>query len=56
MSTVPPSASAIPFVMSGTAVTPPLPVSVATPAPSRRIHASSVNVADPSCGAGPNVT
>ena len=39
MSTVLPSTSAIPFVMSGTAVTPPVPVKVATPAPSRRIHA-----------------
>ena len=56
MSTVPPSASAIPFVMIGTAVTPPVPEKVATPAPSRRIHASSVNVDAPSCGAGPNVT
>ena len=55
MSTVLPSTSAIPFVMSGTAVTPPVPVKVATPAPSRRIHASSVNVEAPSCGAGPNV-
>ena len=38
MSTVLPSASAIPLVMSGTAVTPPVPVKVATPAPSRRIQ------------------
>ena len=47
MSTVLPSTSAIPLVMSGTAVTPPVPVKVATPAPSRRIHASSVNVEAP---------
>jgi hypothetical protein len=56
MSTGPPSASAIPFVISGTAVTPPVPVSVAMPVPSRRIHPSSVNADAPSGAAGPNVT
>ena len=56
MSCGPPSVSAIPFVTSGTAVMPPLPVKVATPAPSRLIQASSVKVAAPRCGAGPNVT
>ena len=46
----------MPFVTSGTAVMPPVPVKVATPAPSRLIQASRVNVAAPRCGAGPNVT
>src|SRR5256712_3952618 len=56
MSTLLPSFSARPFVTSGTAVTPPVPVLVATPAPSRRNQASIVNVAESSPSAGPNVT
>ena len=56
MSTLLPSFSARPFVTSGTAVTPPVPVLVATPVPSRRNQVSIVNVAAPSPGAGPNVT
>ena len=56
MSTLLPSASARPFVTSGYAVTPPVPVLVDTPVPSRRNHASIVNVADPRTGADPNVT
>src|SRR2546422_3546600 len=56
MSTLLPSASARPFVTIGTALTPPVPVLVAAPAPSRLIQASSVNVEAPSPGAGPNVT
>ena len=50
------STSAMPLVTSGIAVTPPVPVKVPTPAPSRRIHASSVNLDAPSAGAGPSVT
>ena len=56
MSTGPPSASAMPFVTSGIAVTPSVPVNVAMPAPSRRNHVSIVNLAAPSPGAAPNVT
>ena len=56
MSTVLPSVSAIPLVTSGIAVTPPVPLKVATPAPSRRNHVSIVNVAEPRPGAAPNVT
>src|SRR5438067_8595210 len=56
MSRLLPSASARPFVTIGTAVTPPVPVLVDAPAPSRRNHASIVNVAAPSPGAEPNVT
>src|SRR2546422_10007496 len=56
MSTLLPSASARPFVTIGTALTPPVPVLVAAPAPSRLIQASRVNVEAPSPGAGPNVT
>ena len=56
MSTVPPSASAMPFVTSGTAVTPPVPVKVAMPAPSRRNHVSIVSVETPRPGDAPKVT
>ena len=56
MSTVPPSASAMPLAMSGTATTPPVPVFVAIPAPSRLNHVSMVNVEAPRPGAAPNVT
>src|SRR6185295_3405786 len=56
MSLLLPSASLRPFATSGTAVTPPVPVLVAWPAPRCLNHASIVNVADPSAGAGPNVT
>ena len=56
MSTLLPSACAMPLVTRGIAVTPPVPVLVATPAPSRLIQASSVNVAAPRPGAGPSAT
>src|SRR6266850_1216896 len=56
MSTGLASLSDRPFVTSGTAVRPPDPVVVVTPAPSRRNHASIVNVAAPSPGAGPSAT
>src|SRR5437764_3716848 len=56
MSTLLPSFSDRPLVTRGTAVAPPEPVLVVTPLPSRRNHASIVNVAAPSPGAGPNVT
>src|SRR5207237_2987404 len=56
MSTLLPSLSERTFVTSGTAVIPPVPVEVVTPVPSRRNHASIVNVAAPRPGAGPNVT
>src|SRR5437667_12335677 len=56
MSTLLPSFSARPFVTSGTAVTPPVPVLVAAPVPSRRNQVSIVNVAESSPGAGPHVT
>src|SRR5437763_1248738 len=56
MSTLLPSASARPLVTTGTALIPPVPVLVGAPAPSRLIHASSVNVDEPSTGAMPNVT
>src|SRR3989442_1818706 len=56
MSTGLPSLSDRPFVTSGTAVTPPEPVLVATPVPSRRNHVSIVNAAVPRPSAGPNVT
>ena len=56
MSTLLPSVSAIPFVTSGIAVTPPVPLKVAMPAPSRRNQVSSVKVDDPSPGAAPKVT
>ena len=41
---------------SGIAVSPPVPVKVATPAPSRRNQVSIVNVDAPRPGAAPNVT
>ena len=56
MSTLPPSASAIPLVTSGMATTPPVPVLVAMPAPSRLNHVSIVSVDTPSPGAAPNLT
>src|SRR5437773_2733991 len=56
MSTLLPSLSERPLVTSGTAVMPPVPVVVVAPAPSRRNHASIVNVAAPRPGAGPIVT
>src|SRR6266550_8153556 len=56
MSRLLPSAWAIPLVTIGIAVTPPLPVLVAAPAPSRLIHASSVNTEAPRPGATPIVT
>src|SRR5205814_2834329 len=56
MSTLLPSFSDRPLVTRGTAVAPPEPVLVVTPLPSRRNHASIVNVAAPSPGAGPSVT
>ena len=56
MSTLPPSASAMPLVTSGTATTPPVPVLVAMPAPSRLNHVSIVIVVTPSPGAAPKVT
>src|SRR5215217_7667246 len=56
MSTLVPSASARPLVTSGTAVTPPDPVDVATPAAVRLNQTSSVNVDAPRAGAAPNVT
>ncbi len=56
MSTFEPSASARPFVTSGIAVTPPVPVLVARPAPVCLNQVSSVNVAAPRAGAAPNVT
>ena len=52
MSTVPPSVSAMPLVTSGTATTPPVPVFVAIPAPSRLNHVSIVNVDDAEPGRG----
>ena len=42
------SASARPFEISGTAFSAPVPVPVATPAPSRRNQVSSVNCGEPS--------
>src|SRR5688572_12412871 len=56
MSRLLPSACAIPFVMSGMATTPPLPLDAVRPAPSRLNQVSSVNVAALRPGAGPNVT
>src|SRR6266545_5277193 len=57
MSTFEPSASARPFVISGTALAiPPVPVLVPTPAPVRLNHVSNVNCAAPKPGAAPNVT
>ena len=55
MSTLLPSASAIPFVINGTAVTPPVPLDTVVPAPSRLIHPSRVNCAAPSPSAWPKV-
>ena len=46
----------MPFVTSGTATTPPVPVFVAMPAPSRRNQVSTVKSEAPRPGAGPNVT
>ncbi len=54
-----PSACAMPLVISGTATTPPVPVLVAMPAPSRLNQVSSVNVVTPRPAgpeACPNVT
>ncbi len=56
MSRLLPSDCAMPLVTIGIAVIPPLPVLVATPAPSRLIHASSVKVAAPRPGACPRAT
>ncbi len=56
MSRLLPSTSAMPFVTSGTATTPPVPVFVAMPAPSRRNHVSTVKTEAPRPGACPNVT
>ena len=56
MSTLLASASARPFVTSGIASTPPVPVLVETPALSRLNHVSTVNVAAFRPGAAPNVT
>src|SRR6266511_2500743 len=56
MSTFDPSASARPFVTSGIAVIPPVPVLVAEPPPVHLNHVSSVNCAAPSPGAAPIVT
>ena len=46
----------MPFVTSGTATTPPVPVFVAMPGPSRRNQVSTVKTDAPRPGAGPNVT
>src|SRR5438105_4866383 len=48
MSTLLPSACAVPLVTSGTAVTPPVPVDVVTPLPVRMNHSSSVKSCAPS--------
>src|ERR1051325_1699592 len=56
MSTALPSLSDRPFVTIGTAVRPFEPVDVVVPVPSRRNHASIVNVEAPSPGAGPSAT
>ena len=56
MSRLSPSTSCIPLVTIGMAVTPPVPVVVAVPTPSRLIQASSVNASVPRPGAGPSVT
>src|SRR2546425_13028379 len=56
MSTLLPSASATPFVIRGTATTPPEPLDAVAPGPSRLIQPSMVNVLAPSPRAGPNVT
>ena len=56
MSTGPPSVSAMPLVTSGMATTPPVPVLVAMPVPSRRNHVSIVSVETPRPGAAPKVT
>src|SRR3989442_1468966 len=50
------SVSATPLVISGTALTPPLPVLAMTPGPSRLNQVSSVNDCAPSGDATPNVT
>src|SRR3990167_3789244 len=56
MSTLLLSPSDRPFVTRGTALTPPLPVLVATPAPLRLNQVSRVMLDAPSAGAGPKVT
>src|SRR6185295_1534114 len=56
MSTLLPSASARPFVSSGIAVTPPVPLDVLVPGPVFLNHNSSVKTCAPSVGAAPNVT
>ena len=50
------SPSPRPFVTSGIALKPPVPVEAATPAAERLNHVSIVNVGEPSPGAAPNVT
>src|SRR2546427_3995312 len=50
------SVSATPLVISGTALTPPVPVLAMTPGPSRLNQVSSVNDCAPSGDATPNVT
>ncbi len=56
MSTLLFSPSARPLVTRGIASTPPVPVLVETPAPSRLNQVSTVKFAAPSPGAGPNDT
>src|SRR2546427_12196560 len=50
------SVSATPLVISGTALTPPVPVLAMAPGPSRLNQVSSVNDCAPSGDATPNVT
>ena len=50
------SVSATPLVISGTALTPPLPVLAMTPGPSRLNQVSNVNDCAPIGDAAPNVT
>ena len=56
MSTVEPSVSLRPLVTRGYAITPPVPVVVAVPAPCFMNHVSTVNADNPSAVVLPNVT